>query len=114
MSSSSSYEGQPLLFDIRRFRRNTDPSTSEEGAIRAVERIRHTSKFALDCITQTPGLTQNELARHYGTKDSRTIGRMCKLLAEAGLVHTGPRRKDKYTNVTANTWWPGHDPNVGN
>ena len=66
----------------RRMRRASDPETSHEGAKHIERHLNKLHKWTIECVRESPGLTQLELSRKYELTDPRKIGRRLSELAD--------------------------------
>jgi hypothetical protein len=93
-------------YDPRFLARRTDPPTSKLAAEEMIEHLAKCHAWALDCVTESPGWTANELGARYCVADVRRINRRLPELERLGLVVRGDERACRRTGRKCVTWWP--------
>jgi hypothetical protein len=86
--------------------RATDPETSRLAAAEIADHLPELHAWALDCVRESPGLTQRELGAKYCPEDLRKIGRRLGELVRRGLLREGDARSCSITGRAAGTYWP--------
>ena len=91
----------------RRLARKDGPETSRLAAEAIAGSVGELQRWAVRCVTESPGLTARELAQRYCPSDPRRIGRRLGEAAVAGLLRRGPARVCMVSGHKADT---GHLP----
>ena len=86
--------------------RRADPDTSKEAADKIMPNITEQRAWVVECITETQGLTSNELSVEHCPGNERKIGRRLCECERLGLIRRGPARKCGETGFRAATWYP--------
>lgn len=87
--------------------RATDPETSNESAAAMTHtKLAALHRWAVQCVTERPGLTAAELAVIFCATDPRKIGRRLVECVRKELIKTGEPRKCSVTGRRAQTWLP--------
>jgi hypothetical protein len=86
--------------------RTNDPLTSQLAAAEIVSDLANLHDWTVQCVSESPGLTQRELGAKYCPLDLRKIGRRLNECEKLGRVRRGEARKCSLTYRLAETWWP--------
>lgn len=86
--------------------RGSDPQTSHLAAASISEALPNLQRWAVECVTATPGKTAMELARLHCPMDPRRIGRRLNECEALGTLRRGAKRPCDITKRQAETWWP--------
>lgn len=102
-------EEAPQMPESYRRARTNDHDTSKEAAEHISEegRIATECAFALKCIRENPGWTQNELDQKFAPPENpRRVGQRCKDLLKDKTVRWGKKRVSRVSGMMSKTWWP--------
>ncbi len=99
---------QTDLFDMP-LARTDDPETSHLAAAEIVPHLADLHRWAVECVTQSPGQTQRELGATYCPTDPRKIGRRLNELERIGRLRRGTERPCTISGRMAETWYPVGD-----
>lgn len=85
--------------------RQSHPQTSKDAGEAIRQQLAALHEWTVACVTESPGLTQAELAAKYCPTDPRKIGRRLSECVKLGLLRVGEARKCSLTGRAAMTWW---------